>query len=149
MKTILRLGFIIILFCIFAIPIQAQSSDRVYDRGSVWEIAYVQTKPGHFDDYLKDLSNVWKVMLDELKKDGKIISYKVLSINSTRDNEPDLILMVEQKNWAVFDTPDEYYDGVINKVLGSQDKAKQANIKREDLRTLRGSQYAVELLFKK
>ena len=148
MKTILRISFVVILLCLFVIPVQAQSSDRVYEQGSVWTISYVETKPGHFDDYLTNLSNVWKKYLDENVKNGKVLSYKILSVNSPRDAEPDLILLVEQKDWAVFDTPDEYWDGVAKKVQGSLDKAKQANIKREELRTLRGSQTAVELIFK-
>lgn len=145
----LRLGFVIVLFCLFALPVQAQSPDRVYERGSVWTITYVETKPGHFDDYLKNLSGVWKIQLDALKKDGKILSYKVLSISSPRDKEPDLILMVEQPDWAIFDTPDEYWDELTMKTFNSLGEANQADIKREELRTLRGSQTAVELLFKK
>ena len=148
MKTILRLGFIIVLFCLFALPVQAQSQDRVYERGSVWTISYVETKPGHFDDYLKNLSGLWKIQLDAFKEDGKVLSYKVLSISSPRDKEPDLILMVEQPDWAIFDTPDEYWDELILKIFSSLDEANQADIKREELRTLRGSQTAVELLFK-
>ena len=130
-------------------PVQAQSEERAYEQGSVWTISYIETKPGHFDDYLKDLSNVWKKYLDENLKDGKVLSYKILSVSSPRDDEPDLILMIEQNDWAVFDTPDEYWDGVAKKVQGSLDKAQQAGIKRDELRTLRGSQTAVELLFKK
>jgi hypothetical protein len=149
MKTTTRLGIIIVLLCLFALPVQAQSSDRVYERGSVWTISYVETKPGHFDDYLKNLSGLWKIQLDALKKDGKVLSYKVLSISSPRDKEPDLILMVEQPDWAIFDTPDEYWDEITMKIFSSLDEASQADIKREELRTLRGSQAAVELLFNK
>ncbi|MFC1786071.1 hypothetical protein ACFLZA_01745 [Candidatus Neomarinimicrobiota bacterium] len=148
MKIIIRLGIIIVLLCLFVIPVQAQSEERAYEQGSVWTISYIETKPGHFDDYLEDLSNVWKKYLDENLKDGKVLSYKILSVSSPRDDEPDLILMIEQKDWAVFDTPDEYWDEVAKKVQGSLDKAQQAGIKREELRTLRGSQTAVELLFK-
>ena len=148
MKTILHISFVVVLLCLFVIPVQAQSEERAYEQGSVWTISYRETKPGHFDDYLEDLSNVWKKYLDENLKDGKVLSYKILSVSSPRDDEPDLILMIEQKDWAIFDTPDEYWDGVAKKVQGSLDKAQQAGIKREELRTLRGSQTAVELLFK-
>ncbi len=149
MKTIIRLGSIIVLFCIFVMPVQAQSEERVYEQGSVWSIGYVKTKPGHFDDYLLNLSNLWKRQLDLLKKDGKILSYKVFSVAWPRDDEPNLILMIEYKDWATFDTPDEYWDAITKKTLGSLDKANQANIKREELRTLRGGKVVRELLFKK
>ena len=148
MKTILRISFVIVLLCLFVLPVQAQS-DRVYERGSVWGITYVETKPGHFDDYLTDLSKVWKKFLDAQIKDGLILSYKMLNIASVRDNEPNLILMVEFKNWATFDTPNEYYDKLTEKIMGSLEKADQSNIDRGELRTLRGDVTATELLFKK
>ncbi len=148
MKTIIRIGFVAIILCIFALPVQAES-DRVYEQGSVWGISYIETKPGHFDDYLLDLSNVWKKFLDEQIKDGIILSYKILNISAPRDNEPNLMLLVEFKNWATFDTPDKYYDDLTKKIMGSLDMATQSNIDREKLRSLRGSQTAVELLFKK
>ncbi len=148
MKTILHISFVVVLFCIFVLPVQAQS-ERVYEQGSVWSVGYVETKPGHFDDYLTDLSRVWKKYLDEQIKDGVVLSYKILNVTSPRDDEPDLMLLVEYKNWAVFDKPDEYWDGVLKKVQGSFDKAMQANIDREELRNLRGGVTAVELLFKK
>lgn len=149
MKTILRISFVIVLLCLFVLPVQAQSDERVYERGSIWTISYVATKPGHFDDYLIDLSKVWKKFLDAQIKDGLILSYKMFSIASVRDNEPNLILMVEFKNWATFDTPDKYYDKLTEKIMGSLEKADQSNIDRGELRTLRGGVTAVELLFKK
>ena len=148
MKTIIQIGIVIIMLCFIVIPVQAQS-DRVYEPGSVWSVAYVETKPGHFDDYLSDLSNVWKKFMDEQIQLGDVLSYKILSISAPRDNEPDLILLVEYKNWAVFDKPYEYTDNIIEKIMGSLDKSNQANIKREELRELRGSQNAIELIFKK
>ncbi len=147
MKTILYISFVIVLLCLFVMPVQAQS-ERAYKTGSIWSITYIETKPGHFDDYLKDLSMVWKKYLDEHIKNGKVISYKILNVAFPRDNEPNLILMVERLNWAVADTPDEYWDGVAKKVQGSLDKIKQANINREDLRSLRGGIGTTELIFK-
>ena len=148
MKTITQIGIVIIMLCFIVSPAQAQSG-RVYESGSVWSVAYVETKPGHFDGYLSDLSNVWKKFMDEQIQLGDVLSYKILSVSAPRDNEPDLMLLVEYKNWAVYDKPYEYTDKIIEKVMGSLDKSKQANIKREELRELRGSQNAVELLFKK
>jgi hypothetical protein len=59
MKTIMRISFVIVLLCIFVLPVQAQS-DRVYEDGSVWSISYIKTKPTHFDDYLKNLNDTWR-----------------------------------------------------------------------------------------
>jgi len=147
-KTILRIGIVVVLLCLVVLPVKAQS-DQVYDRGSVWGITYVETKPGHFDDYLTDLSNVWKKFLDAQIEDGLILSYKILSVAAVRDSEPNLLLMVEFKNWATFDTPDDYYDKLTAKIMGSLEKAEQSNIDRGELRTIRGGFNAVELKFKK
>lgn len=146
MKKI-HIVLVLILFCVLAIPIQAQY-DRVYENGSVWAVSYIETLPGHFDDYLENLSNVWKKNLETLIEDEVVLSYKILSIPDPRDNEPNLILLVEYKNWSVFDMPNEYWDNVTMKTMGSLNEAKQANIKREELRKLRGGLTGVELIFK-
>ena len=147
MKTILRISVVIVLLCLFVMPVQAQSG-RVYEDGSVWSISYIKTKPTHFDDYLKNLNDTWRKYQEQYIEDGKILSYKILSIAWARDDEPNLILMVEYKDWATFDTPEEYWDDVNNKIAGSIDKAMKNALSREEMRTLRGGTGAVELKFK-
>jgi hypothetical protein len=127
----------------------AHADDRAYvDGGSVWTVGYVETKPGHFDDYIEDLSNVWRRYLDEQKKDGSVISYKMIPIAFPRDGEPDLMLMVEFKNWAAFDRGNAFFDKLAEKLQGGIDKASQSNIDREKLRTLRGGFVGREIKFK-
>lgn len=150
MKTILRIGFVVVLLCLFVMPIQAQTTDNSYELGSVWSIGYAKTKPGQFDKLMNGhIANVYTKYYDEMIKDGTVLSYKILSVTWPRDNEPNIIFLVEFKNWATFDSPPEYWEGIIAKVVGSLDKATQASIDREELRTLRGSLVAEELLFKK
>lgn len=149
MKTILRTSFVIVLLCLFVFPVQAQSSKNVYKLGSVWSIGYAKTKPGQFDNLMNGhIANVYTKYYDEMMKDGIVLSYKILSVTWPRDNEPNLIFLVEYNNWAAFDSPPEYWDGIVEKVIGSLDKATQSRIDREDLRTLRGGLVAEELLFK-
>ena len=111
---------------------QAQNAERVYDNGTVWTISQIETKPGMFDDYMKYLSSTWRQIQEADKKAGYVVSYKVLTVESPRDHEPDVILMVEYKNMAAF---------------GSTTKASQAAVSRESLRVLRGSETARELKF--
>lgn len=132
-----------------AIP-TAQAADRVYnDRGSVWTVSFIETKPGHFDDYIADLNQVWRRYLDEQKKDGDVLSYKMIPIAFTRDGEPDLMLMVEFKNWAAFDRGNDYFDKLAMKLQGGVDQATQSNVDREALRSLRGGFVGQEITFKK
>lgn len=149
MKSLLRNMTAITLLGLVSQPLQAQSSDRVWEEGSVWAITYVETKPGHFNDYISDLSNVWRKYLEAQKKDGLLISYKMLNVSFPRDGEPDLILLVEYKDWAAFDVSNaEYFEKVAGSIQGSVKKALQANINREDLRDLRGSVVAQEIAFR-
>ena len=127
----------------------AQAQDRVYeDGGSVWTISFIETKPGHFDDYIANLNQIWRRYLDEQKKDGHVLSYKMIPIAFPRDGEPNLVLMVEFKNWAAFDLGNAYFDGLAEKLQGGIDQATQSNIDREELRSLRGGFAGQEITFK-
>lgn len=128
---------------------QAQTADRVYDNGPVWTISRIETKPGMFNDYMKYVSTSFTQIQEAGKKAGYILDYKVLSVDSPRDHEADVILMVEYKNMAAFDRSFAEQDAVTSTVFGSVPKSSQAAVARESMRTLRGSMTARELLFKK
>lgn len=148
MRQSLRLLSIFLgLFAITAV----HADDRVYeDGGSVWSVSFIETKPGHFDDYIANLNQIWRRYLDEQKKDGQVLSYKMIPIFSPRDGEPNLMLMVEFKNWAAFDSQNNaYFDKMAEKLQGGVDKATQSNIDREALRSLRGGFFGREISFKK
>ena len=131
--------------CILVTP--ALSAERGYDNGSVWYVSFVRTKPGKYNDYLADLNNVWRKYIEAQMKDGDILSYKMLNVAARRQNESDLVLMVEFKNWATFDRGIEYFENLATKIQGSVDKSTQANIDREALRTLNGSVILQEVKF--
>ena len=128
----------------------AQADDRAYeDGGSVWSISFIETKPGHFDDYIENLDQIWRRYMDEQMKDGDVLSYKMIPIAFPRDGEPNLMLLVEFKNWAVLDRGNnEYFDEMAARLQGSVDQATQSNIDREALRALRGSFAGQEITFK-
>lgn len=137
-----------VLFALLAIS-TAQADDRAYtDGGSVWAISYIETKPGHFDDYIADLNQVWRRYLDAQKDDGDIVSYKLIPIAFPRDGEPNLILMVEFKDWSAFNRDNAYFDKMAEELQGGTDAATQSNIDREELRNLRGGLVGQEITFK-
>ena len=121
---------------------------RISDGGSVWTIGYIETKPGHFDDYIADLNQVWRRYLDAQKDDGDIVSYKMIPIAFPRDGEPNLILMVEFKDWSAFNRGNAYFDKMAEELQGGADAATQSNIDREALRNLRGGLVGQEITFK-
>src|SRR3569623_673713 len=81
----------------------AQTAERTYDNGPVWTVGYVETKPGMFDDYMAYLAGPWKALQEAGKRRGDILDYKVLAVDSPREHESDVILLIENKNMAVFD----------------------------------------------
>jgi len=136
----------VVACCISLTPVSAE--DKIpYIKKSVWVITFVKTKPGKFDDYIRDLSSKWLKYINKLKEDGHVLSYKMLSVQFPRDNEPNLLLMTEYKNMASFDLGTAYWERTITKVSGSLDEASKGTIKRGDLRTLRGEMVLREIDF--
>jgi len=125
-----------------------QAGERVWDDGSVWAIGYAETRPGKFNDYMSDLNDVWRVFTEREMKDGDILSYHVLQVPVARDGEPDVIFLVEYKNWAAFDKGTEYFENLSEEIMGSISMAETANVDREALRTLRGGLMAQEVKFR-
>ena len=146
MKTILAsaLG----LAALLATPSFAADAAHAYDNGPVWDVSFVQTKPGHFEEYMKYLDTGWKQQQEVLKKKGIVLSYKVMTPVDARDNDPDIILMVEYKNMAAFDAPLAEQDQVTSQVFGSVDNANKQGIDRESIRTLKGDILNRELILK-
>ncbi len=142
-------SFCILAALALAAATPAQADERVYtDEHSVWSVSYIETLPGHFDDYIANLDQIWRRYLEEQKKDGDVLSYKMIPIAFPRDGEPNLMLMVEFKNWAAFDRGNAYFDRLATRLQGGVDEATQSNIKREEIRRLRGGFVGREIKFK-
>jgi hypothetical protein len=60
-------------------------------------------KPGRGDEYYNDLRASLKRQLDEAKRQGLILSYKVISPDATNPSDWNLLLVVEYKNMAALD----------------------------------------------
>ncbi len=132
---------------IFAVPAAAADSET-YGNGAVWLVTMIKTKPGHFDDYMRFLATQWKAAQEVSKKRGLVIDYKVLTAIDPRDIEPDLYVMVEYKNMAVLDASREEEDSQIKAVFGSKTASLQADVDRDNIRTLRGMMLTRELILK-
>ena len=131
-----------------SLPAAAQTTERVWEEGTVWSITYVETKPNMFNSYLKNLSQVWRTFLEEQKKAGDVVSYRMLTVQNLRDGEPDLILLTEFKNMAVFDRGIDHFEAMSKKIMGSLGDMQTDNIDREKLRTIRSTILTREIRFK-
>ena len=143
---------IISLACLLAMAIftlNAQAQDaKPYTEGSVWEIQYIQTKPGMGREYLKNLSAGWVKLMKEAKSEGLILDYKVLSAEPASKTDWDLMLLIELKNYAALDGLEDKMDVMAEKMFGSEDTQQKEAVARNDLRDLLGGRLAQELIFK-
>jgi hypothetical protein len=148
MKPMLHIAALVASLAL-AGAVQAQTAERVYDNGPVWQIAYIETKPGMFDDYMAYLDSTWRNIQEAYKKNGDVLDYRILAVDSPRDGEPDVILMTEFKNMSVFDRSLAEQDAIMAKSFGTVIKANQASVSRESLRKQRGMVTAREMKFLK
>ena len=118
--------------------IAADPDAPAYDNGSVWDVTSVRTKDGRTDDYLRWLAGPWKQQEEALKKAGTILSYKVLLATDARAGEPDVFLVQEYPNMAVFDKSTESQYALRKSIEGSLTQSNEQQVARGDIRTIMG-----------
>ena len=126
----------------------AFAQDKPFKDGSVWSVTFVKVKPGMFDVYMKDLAANRKKLMEQAKKDGLILSEKMLAGDSAGREDFDLILMVEYKNWGAFDGLSDKFRALAQKMVGSEDQQVQMMVKRTDVREIVGTKNMQEIFFK-
>ena len=122
-------------------------AERPWTLGSVWTIDFIRVKPGHMLDYGRELAASWKKVLEEQKKQGLVLSYKILTGFPANRDDFSHLLMVEFPNYAVFDQQ-EKMDAVMKKVFGSLGGVNDMFRKREEIREAIGSRLLRELVLK-
>ena len=122
--------------------------EKPYKEGSVWTVTFVKVKPGMMDTYLRDLGANRKKLMEQAKKDGLILSERLLSGDATGREDFDLILMVEFKNWAAFDGLSDRFRALAQKTVGSEDKQMQMMTKRTEVREIVGTKTMQEIFLR-
>lgn len=107
----------------FAVPAMAQEAS--YKAGSVWTAGRIKILPGQFENYMDWLATDWKKMREFGKKEGVELSYHVLSVNSPRKDEANLILLIEQKDYLTT-AQQEAFDKKLNAYLAPDDRKQGA-----------------------
>ena len=125
-----------------------QAVQAPYTEGSVWDVQFVRTKAGFSDDYLKSLGSTWKKVVDEEKKQGLVLSYRVLKAQPNGKDDWDVMLMIEYKNHAAFDGMDAKFRAVAAKAIGNDDAQRTLSTKRLEIRELLGGKIAQEVILK-
>jgi hypothetical protein len=121
-------------------------SHRPWRNGSVWELQFIQIKPGMDPAYLGWISSDWKKEQEALKAQGIILSYKVLQTEGHTPGDWNLILMTEFKDLASLEANEAKADTVAQQVAGNDEKQMEGYKERAAIREVMGSRLAREIV---
>jgi hypothetical protein len=96
--------------------------------------------------YMNYLAGQWKAEQEAQKKDGNILSYKVLSVEGHNATEFNLMLMTEYKNLATMEANQEKAEAVAQRVIGNDEKQMQGYKERLEIREVLGDRLAREVI---
>ena len=135
----------VVLLLVIGISVFAQVS-RPFRNGSVWSISFIKMKPGMETAYLNYIATDWKRNQEAFKKEGIILSYKVLSTEAHGTNDWNLLLMTEYKDLATMEANEEKGDALAQKVVGDDQKQMQGYRDRSEIREVMGGRLAREIV---
>ena len=123
-----------LLFSMFAVQALAQEH---YTEGPVWRCTLVRVAEGKMDAYLTSLRANSKPLIDEEKKQGLIMDYKIF-LKETKENQQDwdIAVCVLYKNHAAMDGLQAKFEAIRDKVSSKsamQDVAEKRTAIREIL----------------
>ncbi len=120
-----------------------------YTEGPVWRVSLVRVKPTHLDEYLTSMRQVSKGFIEEEKRQGLIVDYKIfLKETKTSPQDWDVCIAVEYKNHAALDGLDSKMEAIRDKVLGGKQQAHQLGEKREEIREIISDELMQEIYLK-
>jgi len=143
-KSILT-AIAVVLFLSTGFVVGAQVS-RPYHDGSVWGIGQIRVKPGMNEAYLAYLSSQWKTQQEALKKEGIILSYKVITTESHGPQDFNMLLMSEYKDLASYEANQDKAEALMQRVAGDDQKQIQGYRDRAEMREVLGSRLGREII---
>lgn len=117
-----------------------------YRDGTVWNIAYIKVKPGMNDADLEYLAGQWKSLQDGYKKEGLILSYKVITTESHGPTDFNVMLMTEYKDLATMEASEDKFEALAAKLVGDDQKQRQGYVEREEIREVLANRLAREIV---
>jgi len=125
--------------------VAAVADDHPFTEGPVVNVSAIRTDYGKFDEYMKYLATTWKAEQEAAKKSGYIISYRVVTVEPRGENDPDIYLVINYKNWAALDGATAKGDAIAKQVEGSVAASNQGAVDRGKIRRVLGSWTGQEL----
>lgn len=139
------IGLLVAVVLTLSIVVFAQVN-RPYHSGSAWSIGYIRMKPGMETMYLNYVAGAWKTEQEALKKDGQILSYKVIRTEDHSATDFNLMLMTEYKNHATMEKNEEKADALLQKVIGDDQKQIQGYKERLEIRDIIANRIGTEIV---
>ena len=143
-----RLTSLVLFGMLYLGSVVVYGQEKPYTEGSVWIITMIRVKPGMLDIYLRDVLPLRKKINEEAKKQGLILSDRILTGSASRRDDFDVMFLTEYKNWATFDGITAKYDAIESKIIGAEDKQVQLMTKRAEVREILGEKTMQELIIK-
>jgi hypothetical protein len=138
-------GSLIALVLTLSVVVFAQVN-RPYRNGTVWSIGYIRMKPGMETAYLSYIAGDWKREQEALKKDGQIISYKILQTEAHGATDFNLMLMTEYKDLATYEKSLDRTDAMLQTLIGNDEKQRQGYRERLEIREVLAERMAREIV---
>ncbi len=126
-------ALIAVLMLTLSVVVYAQVS-RPFRNGTVWNIGFIQMKPGMETAYLNYIATDWKRSQEALRKDGQIISYKVITTEAHGRDDWNIMLMTEYKDLATMEANQAKEDNLMQAVIGTDEKQMQGYRDRLQIR---------------
>jgi hypothetical protein len=138
-------GLALLLVC--AVP--ALFAQEHYTEGPVWRVQLIRVKPTHMDDYLTSLRKSTKPIMEEEKKQGIIVDYKIfLKETKNTPEDWDICVAVQYKNYAAMDGLAAKGEMMRDKILGGKAQGKELAEKRVEIREIISSELMQEVFLK-
>lgn len=143
-KSIL-VGSIVSILMALSIVVFAQVS-RPYRNGSVWNVAFIRMKPGMETAYLNYIATDWKKNQEAAKKEGLILSYKVLTTEAHGAGDFNILLMTEYKDLATMEANENKAENLAQQIIGNDAKQMQGYKDRLEIREVLQDRLAREII---
>ena len=135
------------IFLLFLAP--ALFAQEHYTEGPVWRVQLIRVKPNQMDAYLTSLRQSTKPLVEEQKKAGVVMDYKIFLKETKNTPEHwDICVAIEYKNFAAMDGLTAKGEAARDKILGSKQAAQQLGEKRAEIREVISSELMQEIFLK-
>ncbi len=120
-----------------------------YTEGPLWRVELIRVKPNQMDAYLTSLRESTKPLIEEEKREGLILDYKVFFKETKHDPEDwDICVAIQYKKHAALDGLGAKGETVRDKIMEGKQAAHQIGEKRARVAAGDLSQVAADSYFR-